>query len=62
MAWVRSLLTGIARKAPPFRAGMDSADTRVSGLLARRLLLFDVLPNNLNRGTTTTSGKIAGRP
>ena len=47
----------IARKTPPFRAGMDSVLS-----LTGCLLLLDVLPDNLNGRTTTTSGKIAGRP
>jgi len=45
---------------------MDSAEGEaflvVDYDLVRRLLLLNVLANNCNRRTTTTSGKVAGRP
>ena len=53
-----------ARQTSPFRAEKDSADGgAVLGLFSmRRLLLFDILANHFDRGSATTSGKVAGRP
>ena len=46
-----------ARKTSPFRAGIESADMKLS--LTRRLLLFNVAANSRDGSAAATSGEVA---